>query len=154
LQNNCAKNWLANVSSTASSLRGNYAGLFRPETGQLDPNINSDFDIRSLLANRMGPPRADRTHQIKVYGAKDVVLPGGMALEVGLSYRARSGSPLNTLGSHRRYGADEIFVSPRASAGRSSSTHTIDAHLGYGIELRKESRLSLSVDVFNLFNFQ
>ena len=35
------KNWLAQASYTLSWLRGNYSGLFRPETGQLDPNINS-----------------------------------------------------------------------------------------------------------------
>src|SRR5690348_18025218 len=43
-----SSNWLANVSYTASSLRGNLAGLYRPETAQLDPNINSDFDLKSL----------------------------------------------------------------------------------------------------------
>ena len=47
-----SNSWLAQVSYTYSYLRGNYAGLFRPETGQLDPNINSDFDLRSLLENR------------------------------------------------------------------------------------------------------
>src|SRR6185369_11752376 len=68
--------WLGQASYTLSSLRGNYAGLFRPETGQLDPNINSDFDLRSLLVNHTGPLPGDRTHQLKLYGAKDFVLPG------------------------------------------------------------------------------
>ena len=40
--------WLAQASYTWSRLYGNYSGLFRPETGQLDPNINSDFDLLSL----------------------------------------------------------------------------------------------------------
>src|SRR4029079_17640048 len=118
LQNNCAKNWLANVSSTASSLRGNYAGLFRPETGQLDPNINSDFDLKSLLANRDGPLPGDRTHQIKLYAAKDFLVGGNMDILVGLTFRTASGTPLSYLGSHPLYGPGEVYILPRGAAGR------------------------------------
>jgi outer membrane receptor protein involved in Fe transport len=153
-QKNFSNNWLANVSYTASSLRGNYAGLFRPETGQLDPNINSDFDLKSLLPNRTGPLPSDRTHSIKVYAAKDFIIPGGMDLLIGGSFRTRSGSPLNFLASHPIYGSDEIFILPRGSGGRNDWTHNVDLRIGYSIRLSKESTASVSMDIFNLFNFQ
>ena len=153
-QKNFSNNWLANVSYTASSLRGNYAGLFRPETGQLDPNINSDFDLKSLLPNRTGPLPSDRTHSIKVYAAKDFIIPGGMDLLIGGSFRTRSGSPLNFLASHPIYGPDEIFILPRGAGGRNDWIHNVDLRVGYSIRLSKESTASISVDIFNLFNFQ
>ena len=36
-------------------MEGNYDGLYQVSTGQLDPNINSDFDLVSLTQNRNGP---------------------------------------------------------------------------------------------------
>ena len=146
--------WLANVSYTYASLRGNYAGLFRPETGQLDPNINSDFDLISLVANRLGPLPGDRTHQLKVFGAKEFVIAGGFSTNIGLSYRALSGAPTNYLGSHPLYGAREVFILPRGSGPRLPWNHIIDTHVGLNYRLSKDNLLSLSVDIFNLFNFQ
>lgn len=146
--------WLAQVSYTASYLRGNWAGLFRPETGQLDPNINSDFDLTSLLDNREGPLSGDHTHSIKVYGAKDFVLPGSALLSAGLSYSGRSGEPTNYLGSHPIYGADQVFILQRGSGERLPWVHTVDAHLGFGFRLAKDSDVQITADVFNLFNFQ
>jgi outer membrane receptor protein involved in Fe transport len=153
-QKNFSNNWLANVSYTVSALRGNYAGLFRPETGQLDPNANSDFDLKSLLPNRTGPLPADQTHSIKVYAAKDFVIPGGMDLLVGGTFRTHSGTPLNFLASHPLYGADEIFILPRGAGGRNDWIHNVDLRLGYSIRLSKESTASITMDIFNIFNFQ
>src|SRR5262249_8886211 len=62
-----ADDWLAQASYTISYLRGNYPGLYRSETAQLDPNNNSDFDLRSLLVNRTGPLPGDRSHSIKLF---------------------------------------------------------------------------------------
>ncbi len=153
-QKNFANNWLANVSYTASYLRGNYGGLFRSETGQLDPNINSDFDLKSLLPNRIGPLPSDRTHSIKVYAAKDFILPSSMDLLIGASFRTRSGTPLNYLAGHPIYGPDEIFLLPRGAGGRNDWIHNVDLKVGYSVRLSKSSTASLSVDIFNIFNFQ
>ncbi len=65
-----ADGWLAQVSYTWSRLYGNYPGLFRPETNQLDPNILSDFDLIDLLDNRTGLLPFDRTHAVKLFGAQ------------------------------------------------------------------------------------
>lgn len=146
--------WLAQASYTLAYLRGNWTGLFRPESGQLDPNINSDFDLVSLLPNRQGPLSGDRRHSIRVLGAKDFVLPKSMLLNVGLTYFGRSGDPTNYLGSHPIYGSDEVYILPRGSGERLPWVHTIDAHLGFGFRLAKDSDAQITVDAFNLFNFQ
>jgi hypothetical protein len=146
--------WLAQVSYTVSYLRGNYAGLFRPETLQIDPNINSDFDLVSLLANREGTLPADRTHEIKLYGAKAFNIPGGMQVDLGLTLRSRSGGPTDYWGAHPSYGADEAFILPRGKGERLPWVHGVDGHVGYSVSLAKDSQLTITADVFNIFNFQ
>jgi hypothetical protein len=146
--------WLAQASYTVSYLRGNYAGLFRPETGQLDPNINSDFDLKTLTVNREGPLPGDSTHQIKLFGAKAFEIPGGMQLDLGLTFRTRSGAPTSFFGSHAIYGLDEVHLVPRGSGDRLPWRHDIDGHIGYGFDLAKDSQLLITMDVFNMFNFQ
>ena len=72
--------WLAQASYTWTQLRGNYEGLFETRgfsslgAPQLDPNINSTFDLRTLLANQTGPLPADISHNIKLYLAKEFVI--------------------------------------------------------------------------------
>ncbi|MFO0758863.1 MAG: TonB-dependent receptor [Byssovorax sp.] len=153
-QKTFANTWLAQASYTVSSLRGNWAGLFRPETGQIDPNINSDFDLSTLLPNRTGPLPGDHTHQIKLYGAKDFILPAKALITLGGTYRGYSGGPTSFLGSHAIYGPDQAFILPRGSGERLPWVHNIDAHLGVGMQLTKDSAVQISMDVFNLFNFQ
>jgi len=146
--------WLALVSYTIAYNRGNLAGLFRPETGQLDPNINSDFDLISLLPNRTGALPGDRTHSIKLFGAKEFTLPGQVSISLGLGYSGRSGTPLNVLGSHPIYGASEVFILPRGAGGRTPWVHSIDTNLTAGFRFSKDSAVTVGVDIFNLFNFQ
>jgi hypothetical protein len=145
--------WQAQVSYTWSYLRGNYAGLFRPETGQLDPNANSDFDLISLLPNRTGPLPGDMTHVIKAYGAKEFVLNGSFSIILGLSYHGHSGTPLSYLADHPTYGPDESFVLPRGAAGRTPWVHSIDGKLAGVLKINKSNSVQLSVDIFNMFNF-
>jgi hypothetical protein len=146
--------WLAQVSYTWSRLYGNYEGLFRTDTGQLDPNINSDFDLVSLLPNRTGLLPADRTHQIKAFGAREFVLRPGLSLNLGMSYRGSSGTPFSYLGAHVDYGAGQAYILPRGSAGRLPWVNRIDSRLAVNYVVAKDITTSLSLDVFNLFNFQ
>lgn len=151
---NFSDGWLAQLSYTWSYLRGNYEGLFRSDTGQLDPNINSDFDLVSLLPNRTGPLPADRTHQIKLFGAREFNLSQDVSLNMGLSYRGNSGAPYSYLGAHVDYGAGEAFILPRGSAGRLPWVNRIDSRLVLTWRLPQGMSASASLDVFNLFNFQ
>lgn len=146
--------WLAQVSYTYSRLTGNYAGLFRAETGQLDPNINSTFDLKSLLPNQTGPLPGDVTHAIKIYAAKEFILSGPVSLTIGLSYNGESGNPLNYLGSHPLYGPGEAYILPRGSAGRLPWVNDIDGHVAVNFRLSKDSVLALNADIFNIANFQ
>ncbi|AUX23474.1 TonB-dependent receptor [Sorangium cellulosum] len=146
--------WLAQASYTLSFLRGNYSGLFRPETNQLDPNITSDFDLTSLLDNREGYLPGDRRHELKVFGAKSFLLPRGDLVDLGLTFRSRSGGPTDFWGAHPLYGNDETFILPRGSGERLPWVHNVDGHIGYSVKLAKDSYLTVTMDVFNLFNFQ
>ncbi|WP_044191869.1 TonB-dependent receptor [Hyalangium minutum] len=153
-QKNFSNLWLAQVSYTWSRLYGNYEGLFRSDTGQLDPNINSDFDLVSLLPNRSGLLPADRTHQLKAFGAREFVLRPGLSLNLGLSYRGSSGTPLSYLGAHVDYGAGQAYILPRGTAGRLPWVNRFDSRLAVNYQLAKDITASVSLDVFNVFNFQ
>jgi hypothetical protein len=153
-QKSFADLWLAQASYTWARLQGNYEGLFRSDNGQLDPNINSDFDLVSLLPNRTGLLPADRTHQIKAFGAREFVLRSGLSLNLGLSYRGASGTPFSYLGSHVDYGAAQAYILPRGTGGRLPWMHRFDSRLAVNYKLTRDVTASLSLDVFNLFNFQ
>jgi outer membrane receptor protein involved in Fe transport len=145
--------WLAQASYTLSHLRGNWEGLYRPQTGQLDPGSNSDFDLRSLTVNRYGPLAGDRRHEIKLFLARDIPITNQHHLNLGGSYRARSGGPRSHLGSHVLYGLDEVFILPRGSGERLPWLHTIDAHVGYTFLQTEARTLAFALDAFNLFDF-
>jgi hypothetical protein len=148
------ENWLAQASYTMSWLRGNYSGLFRPESGQLDPNINSDFDLESLLPNRDGYLPGDRRHQIKLFGAREFALGRRHGLMTGVGLRASSGDPTNTLGGHVIYGAREVYIVQRGTGERLPWQYSADVQLGYSFAMGDKSTLSIIVDVWNLLNFQ
>lgn len=165
LQKTYANTWLLTASYTLSRLYGNYAGLFVPETLQLDPNITADFDLKSLLPNTTGPLPGDHTHQIKIYAAKDFVFLNNMDALIGLTYRGLSGGPQSALGAHPIYGPTNVYIVPRGQGGelgpngsiiaqRLPWQHSIDARVGYSIKLNKATTLGITVDVYNIFDFQ
>lgn len=61
---------------------------------------------------------------------------------------------MNYFGSHPIYGSGEVYILPRGSGGRLPWVHNFDSHLGFNYKLSKDSLVTLSVDVFNLFNRQ
>jgi hypothetical protein len=149
-----AEGWLAQVSYTWSRLYGNYPGLFRPENNQLDPNILSDFDLIELLENRSGLLSFDRTHSVKLFGAREFKVSNALSTSLGMSYRGSSGTPISYYGAHPDYGQDEAFVLQRGTAGRTPWVNTFDSNIGLNYRLGKNQVLSVTLDVFNLFNFQ
>jgi outer membrane receptor protein involved in Fe transport len=154
LQKTFGDNWEALASYTLAYLRGNWAGLYRPETDQLDPLTNSDFDLKSLTVNRNGPLPGDTRHTIKIFGSKTTDLTEKNSLLVGGGFRATSGGPTSYLGSHPIYGADEIFILPRGAGNRLPWTYSVDTSFGLTTKLGKDQTLTFSIDVFNLLNFQ
>jgi outer membrane receptor protein involved in Fe transport len=148
------KDVMVKASYTFSQNKGNFPGLFSPETGQLDPNLTSMYDLPELMANRYGELAADRPHLLKIDGYWQKVMKDIGRFTVGTSFRAGSGSPYNTLGSHPLYGTGESYLLPRGTGGRSPFTTRIDTHLGYGRVLAGGRIVEAFVDVFNMFNQQ
>ena len=146
--------WLAQGSYTWSQLRGNYDGLFLPQTGQLDPNINATFDLRTLLPNQEGPLSADVTHAVKLYAAKEFIVTPALGLSLGAAFNATSGTPISALGSHPIYGPNQAYILTRGSAGRMPWVTSLDARFGVSWRFSKDLVVSAAVDGFNLFNSQ
>ena len=146
--------WLAQVSYTWSKLTGNYDGLYRPEDNQLDPNLNSTFDLKTLLLNQTGPLAGDITHTIKVYLAKEFVILPVFSITAGGSFNAASGAPINYLGAEVTYGPGQAYILPRGEGGRLPWVTTFDARLGFNYRIGKDMVLTAAVEGFNLFNSQ
>ena len=147
--------WLAQVSYTYQHLMGNLQGLFA-QSGQLDPNLNADFDIQRLLVNRFGPLPADVSHTIKAYLSKEFVILPVLSVTAGLAYVGTSGTPIDFLGvdALTGYGAGQVFVFPRGSGGRLPWHHTVDVNAALNYRISAATLVTLSVNAFNLFNFQ
>jgi hypothetical protein len=139
---------------TYSRTQGNYPGLFSPDTGQLDPNITSQFDLIELLANRDGPLPQDRPHYIKFDGYYIWDFEENGQLTTGIRLRALSGTPMDSLGRHYLYGFDESYLLPRGSIGRTPFEKSADIHVGYGRKLGQGYFIEAFFDVFNIANDQ
>jgi hypothetical protein len=154
LKKNFSNNWLASVSYTYSSLRGNYPGFFRPETGQLDPGITSMFDLASLLANQSGPLPGDMPHSLKVYGSYAFDFGPKLQVSAGGGLRVTSGTPVNYLIAHPDYGPGEGYGLPRGSAGRTPTLTNFDLKGGLAYTITPPYQVKFTVDVFNILNSQ
>ncbi|HEX4455855.1 MAG TPA: TonB-dependent receptor [Kofleriaceae bacterium] len=147
------KDSLILASYTYSRENGNYPGLFSTETGQLDPNITSEYDLEALLANRYGPTGLDRPHNLKIDGFYRFDFKVGGLLTLGASIRGQSGIPHNILGADP-YGQGESYILPRGVEPRSPFSNEEDIHVSYGYRLNKQVTLEVFADIFNLFNQQ
>lgn len=148
------ENIFVQASYTFSKTKGNFPGLFSPETGQLDPNLTSMYDLPDLMANRYGDLAADQPHLLKIDGYYRLNLQQAGLLTFGGRFRASSGIPINTLGAHPVYGRQESYILPRGTAGRTDFVSRVDTHIAYGRRLTDGVILEAFVDVFNLFNQQ
>jgi hypothetical protein len=141
-------------SYTWSRLRGNFPGLFSPDSGQLDPNISSQYDLSELLSNRDGALPHDRPHSVKLDGYYTFDLKQAGRITAGARLRAQSGVPKNVLARHAGYGRLESFLLPRGEAGRTDMTANADLHVAYARQLGSRMELELFAEVFNVLNSQ
>ena len=146
--------WLAQASYTWSYLRGNTGGVFVAGSGIIQANHSSDFDTQNLTANHDGPLPYDHTHDFRIFGAKDWLLSPHSRFSTGLALRATSGAPTNYVGADPNEGPGLVYILPRGSGARLPWEFDADLHLAYGLSETKDRGLTLSIDVFNLFNFQ
>ena len=149
-----ANNYQFVTSYVWSRLTGNYEGLFFQNTGQLDPNLTALFDLPELLFNADGRLNNDRPHQFKLDGSYD----WNFGLELGLSLRALSGTPISQLGPSPAYGNSLAFLSPRGTVNgrvvRTPNVATADLHVAYRRSFGERYGSSLILDIFNLLNRQ
>jgi outer membrane receptor protein involved in Fe transport len=150
------KSFFVTASYTYSKLRGNFPGLFSPETLQDDPNLTSMYDLPDLMGNRYGDLAQDRPHNFKLDGYYSLPVEGVGDFVFGGRARAISGRPISTLGSGYvpGYTRGEVYMLPRGETGRTGLTTRFDTHLAYGRALSDGMKLEAFVDIFNIFNQQ
>ena len=146
--------WLAQASYTLASLKGNYQGLFAPEDGYLGPNGTADFDSPNVSNNRYGALKGDTRNTLKLFGAKDWQIARGHGLGTGVAFRARSGAPTSYLGADPFTYPTESYLAARGSGPRLPWLYTADLQLAYRVAAVYGVGLSVTADVFNLFNWQ
>lgn len=138
-----------------SQLKGNYEGAYQgiggvDGTGQLDPNINSAFDLPEFIVNSYGRLSGDRTHQIKANGSYE----WDFGLTAGASLTYQTGTPISRLGYHDGYQRYELFLLPRGTEGRTPDTTQLDVNVAYTMALPNKQRLRFVVEVTNLLDSQ
>jgi hypothetical protein len=154
LRKNYSNHWQAMASYTYSSLRGNYPGLFKAETGQLDPNLTAMFDLAELLSNQTGPLPQDIPHQFKVYGSYTFDFGPQLSVTAGGAVRAESGVPINFLGAHPVYDQSEATILPRGSGGRTPFSTKVDVRGSVQYIIKPPYTVKFAVDILNALNDQ
>ncbi len=149
-----SRRWMTRASYTYSRLSGNFAGLFSPDTNQLDPNFTSVYDVPELMFNRDGRLPGDLPHQLKLDAYYQLPVAGVGNFVIGGRVRGVSGRPHNYLASNLAFGNGESFLLPRGSGEPNPLSTTFDLQLAYGRPLGKDMGVELFVSVFNLFNQQ
>lgn len=144
--------WNAQFSYTWSQSYGNYEGWVLSDNGQDDAGITQLFDTPDLTRNTYGKLPNDRRHQFKAFGSYAVTPEVSMGVNMLLS----SGRPINEIVPYNdsilggAYGVSYLGV-PRGSAGFTDWQFRTDLSLVYRPKWSKE-RLTLSLDIFNIFN--
>jgi hypothetical protein len=144
------KNFQFLASALWSELEGSYDGSFQVSTGQLDPNINSAFDVFDFSVNNEGLLSNDRRWQLKFDG----IYHFDFGLTAGLSAYHRTGTPITAMGYCIAANGWEYYLSKRGGFGRVDDDYEVDLHLGYAIKLPRDLELNVLLDVFNLLDVQ
>ena len=166
--------WGLNGSYVWSKTKGTAEGYVNSVINQEDAGVSQDFDFPSLTDGANGYTSNDRRHVIKLYGnymATDKI-------RLGFNFTASSGRPTSCIGyvpgTQPDFGDAEGYstassyyclkssggdvgrtseLHPRGSAGRTPWTNTLDFQIAYLPKL-SQGKLTLQMDVFNLFNQQ
>jgi hypothetical protein len=142
-----------------SKLDGNYEGAYQgvggsDGSGQLDPNINSAFDLPEFMVNSYGKLSGDRTHQIKANGYYE----WDFGLTLGASFTYATGTPVNRLGIGTNFAGYTdryvLFLNPRGSEGRTPDTTRLDLNVGYAFKVTGKQKARLMLDITNVLNSQ
>jgi hypothetical protein len=154
LTKNFSNSWLAQASYTLAFLKGNYAGLWAPEDGYLGPNATADFDSPNVAINRDGWLQGDHRHTMKAFASRDWQILPTQHLVTGVAARARSGAAMNYLAGDPNTYPLMTYLLERGSGPRLPWTFGLDVQLQYRIGMARGIGVSITADIFNLFNLQ
>jgi hypothetical protein len=151
LEKRFSNNWVGGFSYTWSRLTGSYSGLASgDEWGRQNPNTEHCFDQWYLMRDITGKPLdgplpGDRPHYFKLYGS--YIFPFG--LTVGTVVNAMSGMPVSTV-----WNAIVAGLRPfnRMDLGRTPFLWFTNLYVEYGIKIGGSRRLSVNLNIDNLFN--
>lgn len=148
--------WGAQVSYTWSRVYGNYEGPLQLAPGWGEPVLRPTLGLSSPLQDALGPLSADRTHTVRLMGGKEFFFGQRLSASLGVSYRGRSGTPIQSLSESSTLSGSTVFALPRGSSGeRTPWVHDIDLRAVVNYQAHSSLRMaSLSLEVFNVFNFQ
>lgn len=160
--------WGLAGSYTLSASKGTAEGYVNSTINQDDAGVSQDFDFGVFDDGAYGYLPNDRRHQIKLFGT--IGLNDNWRL--GLNFNAQSGRPKSRIGfvpsdtpgdatlyttaSTYYYlnSAGETVLGQRGNAGRTPWTNSIDVQAAYTKKMGGNNKLTLQMDVFNIFNNQ
>lgn len=168
--------WGFNATYTWSKSRGTAEGYVQSTLQQEDAGLTQDFDFGSFTDGAKGYLPNDRRHVIKAYGtykvADDWRVGGNMIIASGrpiscIGFVPPTVPDFNSVDGHSGSGAYTSASSyycvnpatgkselvPRGSRGRTPWTTQLDAQVAWTPKIGN-GRLTLQVDVFNIFNSQ
>jgi hypothetical protein len=151
------RNWALTASYTWSRLYGNYSGLSQSdENGRTDPNIGATFDAPLAMFEENGEAlygrlATDRPHQVKA----QFVYTAPFGVNVGLFQSLASGLPVSrfaVLATDIATDIAPVFYAGRGSDGRTPALSQTDVSVQYVRGLGGNKRLTVGLNVLNLFN--
>lgn len=169
--------WTLSATLTFAINEGNFAGLDSPLNGQSDPNISSTYDLPVLMRNTYGILPNSPRYNFQLNGSYDL----GHGFSTSARYSYRAGTAISALGPdlgaiygplsspaspyytyegqflhEGNYGNNEALLEPRGSRGTTPDVSRLDFHLEWvsALPLARKSKVTLFVDVFNVFNQQ
>ena len=147
------RNWALTASYTWSRLYGNYSGLSQSdENGRTSPNTGMTFDAPLAMFEENGQPlygrlATDRPHQAKA----QFVYTAPFGLNVGVFQSVASGLPVSRW-AVLDPGIVPVFYAGRGSDGRTPVLSQTDISVQYVLALGGQKRLTVGLNVLNLFN--
>jgi hypothetical protein len=151
LRKRFSNKWQATSSVVFSRLFGNYGGLASSdENGRNSPNVSRYYDGLYMTYDQKGNPTnallgTDRPIQFKLQGSYE--MPWGT--NIGANFFAMSG--LNQ-SSTVTYATVPVFFNGRNDLDRTSMLSQTDLLLAHDFKIRGATRLSLQVNIANVFD--
>lgn len=147
------RNWALTASYVWSRLKGNYSGLSESdENGRTEPNIGGTFDRTLALFGGDGQPlygrlATDRPHQAKA----QLIYTAPIGVNVGLFQSVASGVPVSRF-ALLAPDVTPVFYAGRGSDGRTPPLSQTDVSVQYVLALGGHKRLTVELNVLNVFN--